>query len=224
LTQCMLALKYDHASIARSTGIPEGACNIYEPVFFNMRHRNWIELTSLVFPEGRQIEFLPGYDVKESLTNLALRAAVQYGLPAVEELLGRRNAPGDSDVIGQARALIAQTLSTANLMYQWGFAHQNLAIFSRALRVLPLARSDFARQQLNSSMTAVERRDLAKALSESVMRLVGTDRQIGVPADSPEAPDLRQAEPRGADINAGDYQEPVESDLAKREPRLLRAA
>ena len=120
---CLLTLKWDYEAIARYTGLRAEVCRIYEVLFWNMRDRHWIDLMAHVFPAGRQVEFLPGYAVNESLMNLALRAAVQQGLPAIEELLGLRTVPADSDVTGSANALIAQTLNSANAMLQWGFEH-----------------------------------------------------------------------------------------------------
>jgi hypothetical protein len=139
-------------------------------------------------------------------------------------LLGLRNVSVDSDATGHASALIAQTLSTANSMIQMGFEHQNLEIFSRALHALRFAKSGSAGRQRDRSPASVEGMGLGIAVSESVARIVGTDRQLGIPADPPEAHDPRKAELRATDIDAALHQEPVDSHEAKGEVPLLRAA
>ncbi len=224
LMRCLLILQYDYSPIAEYLDLTEAACQIYEMLFWNVRHRSRIERIALVFPEGRQVEFLPGYAASQSLQSLALRAAMQHGLPAAEELLGLRNAPADGDLDQHAHKLMAQTLHTANLMREWGFEHQDLEIFSRALKVLKVIQFGANKRHPASTLATAASRDLSTAVRESLQRLIGTDRPFGLPADSPEALDRRGTEARSAEIDLGESDEPTDSHQANRECRFLRAA
>jgi len=44
--------------------------------------------SQLGLPDTRQVEFIPGYIENEDSMYLALRAAVQHGIPAVENCTG----------------------------------------------------------------------------------------------------------------------------------------
>lgn len=225
--RCLLILGYDYPEISHYTGLSEGACRIYATLFWDLRDRHRIDVISLTYPQGRQLEFLPGYARNESLMNLALRAAFQHGLPAVEQLLGPSTAPAsaDSDVAAQATALIAQTLKSANLMIEWGFGHQDLEVFSRALHVLRFAKSASAQQELEGARASRERmsQDLAKALSDSAKRIVGADRQLGERPDAREAENLPESEAQAAGMDIAAHEISVDSDPAK-EVQFLRAA
>ena len=77
------------------------------------------------------MELRPGYHQTESGINLALRAVWDWGLPALEELLGLSNPGANSATISQqASTLVPKILSTANFLLKMGFAHQKLSPIS----------------------------------------------------------------------------------------------
>src|SRR6266700_555221 len=86
---CCLLLRdeFDFAQIAQRAGLSEDTVRMYEALFWNVRGRDKIYVNSLVYPESRQVEWAPDYALRETLMNLALRATVQVGISAAEELL-----------------------------------------------------------------------------------------------------------------------------------------
>src|SRR5438132_7925332 len=78
-----------------------------EALFWNVRDRERIYLCSLVYPETRLVEFVPGYVLNEDPMNLALRAALDYGIESVEEILGLKNPVESVKGVEHAKAFTA---------------------------------------------------------------------------------------------------------------------
>ena len=103
--------------------------------------------------------------------NLALRATLQGGIRAAEELLGMRNPVEDSAAAVHARAFASRILSNANFMAKLGFLNQSLPATDKALRVLRAFKpergqqTDHASRQVNPVSTAM-------AVSESINRIL----------------------------------------------------
>jgi len=76
--------------------------------------RDRTNLCSLVYPETRLVEFVPGYVLNEDPMNLALRAALDHGIELVEELLGLKNPVESVKGVEHAKAFAARSLSAAN--------------------------------------------------------------------------------------------------------------
>ena len=112
------------------------------PVFWNTRDRldDPVYIASLVYPQGRQVEFDPDYARKEDPMYLALRATMNYGIEAAEELLGLRDPDPKATPDHQGQAFAARILSMANFAARMGFLHQDLPIFRHAFRVLKALR------------------------------------------------------------------------------------
>ena len=77
--------------------LSEDTIRVYETLFWNVRDRDRIYVTSLVYPDTRLVEFVPGYPLEEDPRNLVLRAAFDYGIQEAEELLGLKN-PVQADI------------------------------------------------------------------------------------------------------------------------------
>jgi len=213
LVRCLLLLgQKDDAEIARLTGLPEKSVDVYESLFWSTRHRDDIDRNSLVYPGGRQVEFLPGYAYKESIMYLALRAAVQHGMSAVEELLGIKKVPMDSDVKKQAGASVAQILSTGNFLMKLGFGHQELPALSRALRALKGAKPSSAQDQLVQPRMKVGQEGRARTVSESLMRITGADRPIEPPTAREVAREWNEAQLRFSELKTGAAGQPIDSN------------
>lgn len=68
LLECLLLRsECDEAAIARKLSLTEATIQIYGTLFWNVRDRleDRIYLNTLVYPEGRQVELVPGYHMKE---------------------------------------------------------------------------------------------------------------------------------------------------------------
>ena len=138
----LLKPEIDYAAIGRRGGASEAAVLVYETLFWDVRDRldDPIYIASLVYPQGRQVEFDPDYSRKVDPMYLALRATVNYVIEAAEELLGLRAPDARSTVKHQSQAFAAKILSLANFAARMGFLHQDLPIFRHAFRVLKALR------------------------------------------------------------------------------------
>ena len=101
---------------------------------------------------------------------LALRAAIQHGLVAVEELLGMRNPVVSTDVIQQAKSFVARTLSMANFVAKLGFLHQDLPIVKSARRLLSSLKLG---RSLEQDRVGVDRVSVPMTLNEAITRIIG---------------------------------------------------
>ena len=144
LLECMLLRgEYDYPSIAKKLSITEATVQIYGTLFWNVRDRldDRIYINTLVYPEGRQVELVPGYAKKEHPRNLALRITVASGLDAAEEFLGLRSEATGAGRAEQAEAFAAKILSTGNFLAKMGFLHQKLPALEAARGVLRLRKA-----------------------------------------------------------------------------------
>ena len=114
----------------------EDTIRVYETLFWNVRDRDRIYVTSLVYPDTRLIEFVPGYPLEEDPRNLVLRAAFDYGIQEAEELLGLKNPVQQSNGAQHARALAGRILRAGNFAAQIGLIHQDLPALTNARRLL----------------------------------------------------------------------------------------
>src|SRR6266404_6124878 len=87
----LIRAEYEYGAVANKLHLSEAAVRMHEALFWNVRDRDRIYLCSLVYPETRLVEFVPGYVLNEDPMNLALRAALDHGIVSVEELLGLKN-------------------------------------------------------------------------------------------------------------------------------------
>jgi hypothetical protein len=135
LLRCGLLLpQYSYSALAQRLGLSESAVRIFEALFWNVRDRlaDRIYIASLVYPESRQVELLPGYYRNESRMFLALRATWKSGsLEAAEEFLGGKES-NTQDPSLWSREL----LSTMDLLLKVGLVHQSLHIFRQGLALL----------------------------------------------------------------------------------------
>ena len=166
--RCLLVLpEYPYAEIAKKTGLSEGAVRIYQALFWAVRGRDRIFISSLTFPESRQCELRAGYERNEDFGNLCLRAAVRHGIGVVEGLLGATNplrvsgppltrfltnTNMKSKLEQLSESFMAQVLKNANYLGQMGFLNQNLPAFKDALAVVRLLGSRQARQGEDASV------------------------------------------------------------------------
>jgi len=172
--RCLLVLpEYDYATAAQMTDLSEDTVRIYEALHWNVKDRldDRIYITSLAYPDTRRVEFLPSYLETEDTMYLALRAAIQHGIPAVEELLGMRNPAQDVDANQQASSFAARTLSLANFMAKLGFLNQDLPIFDSARRLLRFFK--LGRPQEHDRVQAGVERAGVPTLNEAITRIIG---------------------------------------------------
>ena len=173
--RCALLLpEYDYAAAAKITHLSEDTVRIYEALHWNVKDRldDRIYITSLIYPDTRRVEFIPGYAEKEDTMYIALRAAVQYGLPAVEELLGMKNPLQSGGIIQQAYSFVARTLSMANFMAKLGFLNQELPIFESARRLLGSLKLGRSLEQ-NRVEAGVDRVSVPMTLNEAITSIIG---------------------------------------------------
>ena len=144
MLRCLLLRpEYGYAAIAERIGITEAAVLIYENLFWNLRDRmdDPIYIASLVYPQGRQVEFDPDYSRNEDPMYLALRATMNDGIEAAEELLGLRAPAAQSNTERQGQALAARIMGMASFAARMGFLHQDLPIFRHAFRIMKVLRT-----------------------------------------------------------------------------------
>jgi hypothetical protein len=66
LLRCKLfRAEYDYGAIATRPGLLEDTIRVYETLFWNVRDRGRIYVTSLVYPDTRLVDFVAGYPLKE---------------------------------------------------------------------------------------------------------------------------------------------------------------
>lgn len=153
LARCWLLVSGDYSAIGRRLRLSQEVVRIYESLFWNIRDRidDRCFVNSLVYPQSRQVELIPGYHRNESPLYLALRATVSSGIEAAEELLGLRPVSG-----ADGKAWAAQVLRTADLMLKMGFIHQNLAVYKQARRLLrSTKREDPPKNRVDSQYPAL---------------------------------------------------------------------
>jgi len=137
LLRCMLLrAEYDYGAIAKKLSLSEDTIGIYQTLFWNVRDRDRIYVTSLVYPDTRLIEFVPGYPLEEHATNLVLRAAFDHGIAKAEELLGLRNPVQEKNGAQHARELAGRILRAGNFAAQIGLIHQDLPALTNARLLL----------------------------------------------------------------------------------------
>ena len=185
--------KSSNTRIAERTGLSEATVRMYEALYWNVRGRDRIYVASLVYPETRQVEWAPDYALKETPMNLALRATMQGGIRAAEELLGLRNPVEDSAAAVHARALASRILSNANFMAKLGFMNQDLPAMEHALRALRAFKpeSDASKRQADTMVDAMSVVASIKRAFADIERSPGA--RIGLQPPASEEPNLRHA-------------------------------
>jgi hypothetical protein len=177
LVRCLLLRdEFDFVQIAQKAGLSEDAVRMYESLFWSVRGRDRIYVTSLVYPESRQ----------ETPMNLALRATVQEGISAAEELLGLKNPVEDSGASGHAHAIAGRILSNANFLTKLGFLNQELPATKSALSVLRAFKLERGQQPDTTSERQVGQMSASMAVALSIGRSLEVGSSVfGIGKQSP---------------------------------------
>jgi hypothetical protein len=178
LLRCMLLrTEYTYAAIAKKLNLSEEAIRIYEMLFWNVRDRDRAYICSLIYPDTRQVEFVPGYFLHEDPEMVALRAAYHHGIDVVEALLGMKDPLEDSNGVEHGRALAARFLSAANFVAKIGGIHQDLPALANARQLLSSVGRGQWKHSNQPGMDDDDRRglggmSLGRSLSETFMEIV----------------------------------------------------
>jgi hypothetical protein len=176
LLECLLLRgEWTEGAIARKLSLTEAAIRIYGTLFWGVRDRldDRIYVNTLVYPESRQVELVPGYYQKERPRNLALRLAVGCGPEAAEEYLGMLQEGTGSSRTKEAKAFAARVLNTGNFWLKMGFLHQNLEAVKTAVKVVRLQRRQRVQPMDRSANAAEAPLSIAQAVSMTFERIIG---------------------------------------------------
>jgi len=181
LLDCMLVrAEYDYPSIGKKLHLTEASIDIYGTLFWDVRGRlnDRFYINTLVYPESRQVELVPGYAQKESPRNLALRITVDSGLNAAEEFLGLCTEGTGGGRAEQAEAFAAKALSTGNFLAKMGLLHQKLPGLDTARAVRRSMRSD-GKQRLPSGSNTAPTISLSQAIGLTLDRITRQRDRVG---------------------------------------------
>jgi hypothetical protein len=146
-----------------------------------------IYLNTLVYPESRQVELVPGYHRKERPRNLALRLAVGCGPEAAEEYLGMLQEGAGSSRKKEAEAFAARVLSTGNFLAKMGLLHQNLEAVKTAVKVVRLQRRQRVQPMARSANAAEAPLGIARAVAMTLDRIIGRQKAAPTPRSASSA-------------------------------------
>ena len=142
IMECMLmhpGVKFEW--IAKGLGYDLDVVQLYHELFFNVRDRmtgnDSAYLLSLVYPEGRQVEFSRDYHLHESWAWIAKRIAYNKGFKAMMQWLGGRNSESEMGAAEAMSSLEASIASGGKFAINCGFQHQqNVAALHAARQLL----------------------------------------------------------------------------------------
>ncbi len=159
--------------VAAKTGIPRPTVEAYEILFFNVLDRPSDEayLSSIVYPEGRLVEYDEDYFETAAIPDLILRAAYSHrGIELVERLAGMRGANYAEEMQDRRdyeRELEQKFMGTALVMASCGYMNQRSPAIQRATTLLAAGRSSRNQPQAETTPSGPNSSalDLAAALN-----------------------------------------------------------
>jgi hypothetical protein len=170
LIRCLLLRpEYSYDTIGKKMGCSVDSVRLYEKLFWPVRDQDELFIASLVFPQTRRCELEEGYAQNETEENLAYRAALRYGMEAVEVLLGfKKNMIMNETTQQMAETLMRDILANAKYLSHLGLLNQDSPGWKKTLAVLRLVNSGRARSQEDLPAWQVGGMSTAAAVSQSL--------------------------------------------------------
>jgi len=180
LLHCLLLRgEYDYAEIAKKVGSSEVSIGVYGTLFWNVRDRleDSIYINTLVYPESRQVQLVPGYALYEHPMNLALRATMDHGIEAAEEFLGLKFPAVKPTILSEAEDFAAMVLSTGNFLAKMNFLHQDLPGLAEARSCLRSRKASGRQPKADRSAKPTVTYSVSEAIELSLNKMMVGKRQ-----------------------------------------------